>query len=195
MTSNKLPKVLSKDQVKSILKLPNIKSPTGLRNRTILQVLYRCGLRVSEVANLTPADVNIAESYIYVQQGKGKKDRYVPLDVATCKWLAKWQDQRPESDYFFSTLKGGQLDVRYVREMVYRLSKKAGVYLQNGKNKKPVNPHALRHTYATELIEEGYGIHEVQALLGHSDIKTTSVYLSVRPKSLIEKIKRRQEGE
>ena len=199
MSSKKLPKVLSREQVEELLKVPDVKrTVSGLRNRAILQVLYRAGLRVSEVCNLTPADVDLKQGVLYIQEGKGGKDRYVPIDSETIAWLKQWQEKRPAGDYFFSATRtgtaGNKLDVRYVRDMLYRISHRAGVYLQNGKNKKPVNPHAFRHTYATELLEEGFGIHEVQQLLGHSDIKTTSIYLSVRPVKLAEKIRGRGEA-
>ncbi len=178
-----------------MFKAVNLRYPTGQRNRVILQVLYRCGLRVSEVCNLTLPDVDFLNRMLYIQEGKGGKDRYVPLDDETVLWLHRWLDIRPgNGEYFFTTCaegRGNQLNVRYVRDAVYRISKTAGVYIQNGKKRKPVSPHAFRHTYATELLEEGFGIHEVQQLLGHSDIKTTSIYLAVRPQQLAAKIRGR----
>ena len=191
MNRKKLPKVLSREEVARIFSIPNPRYPTGLRNRVILQVLYRAGLRRSEITNLTPADVNLEQSFLFVQDGKGGKDRVVPIDQETVDWLKKWNERRPESEFFFCSLKGKKLMDRYVLEMVYRCSEKSGVYVQNGKSRKKVHTHILRHTYATELVEEGFGLHEVQALLGHEDIKTTSVYLHVRPIQLAEKIRAR----
>ena len=191
MSKNKLPKVLSKDEINRLMAVPNPRYKTGLRNRVILQVLYRAGLRRSEVTNLTPADVNIEQAFFYVQDSKGGKDRYVPIDGETISWLKKWQEIRPESEYYFCSMNGNKLEDTYLLHMLYRFSEKAGVYVQNGKEKKKITPHMLRHTYATELLEEGFGIHEVQQLLGHSSIQTTAVYAHVRPLRLAEKIRAR----
>lgn len=191
MTRKKLPKVLSREEIARLFSIPNPRYPTGLRNRVILQVLYRAGLRRSEITNLTPADVDLDQAFLFIQDGKGGKDRVVPIDKETVDWLKKWDERRPDSEFFFCSLKGKKLMDRYILEMVYRYSEKSGVYVQNGKSKKKVHPHIFRHTYATELVEEGFGLHEVQALLGHADIKTTSVYLHVRPVRLAEKIRAR----
>ncbi len=191
MNRKKLPKVLSREEISRLFSIPNPRYPTGLRNRVILQVLYRAGLRRSEVTNLSPADINWEQSFLFIQDGKGGKDRVVPIDRETVDWLQRWNERRPESEFFFCSMKGRQLMDRYVLEMVYRCSEKSGVYVQNGKSKKKVHPHILRHTYATELLEEGFGIHEVQQLLGHSNITTTAVYAHVRPLRLAEKIRAR----
>jgi site-specific recombinase XerD len=188
-----LPKVLERDQIKRILAVPNVKCPTGLRNRVILEVMHGSGLRVSEICNLTVPDVRLQEeSYLYLQCAKGDKDRYAPVDDHAKEWLQKWAEVRPDSPYFFCTLKGDKLDVRYIRDMVYRVSEKAGVYIQKGDQKKKVNPHCLRHTCFTEMAEEGFPIHEIKELAGHASISTTSIYLSVRPKSLAVKMKNRR---
>jgi site-specific recombinase XerD len=191
MASKKLPKILSKSEVERLLSVPNPRYPTGLRNRVMLQLFYRAGLRRQEVIDLTPADIDFENNLLYIQDSKGGKDRVVPFDEETKSWLQKWQERRPESDYFFCTLPGKRLSPRYVLEMVYRCSEKSKVYVQNGRAKKKVHPHILRHTYATELLEEGFGIHEVQQLLGHSDITTTAIYAHVRPVQLAKKIRER----
>mgnify|MGYP000928191345 CR=1 FL=1 len=191
MTRNKLPKILSRSEVEKLLSVPNPRYPTGLRNRVMLQLFYRAGLRRQEVIDLTPADIDFENNLLFIQDSKGGKDRVVPFDDETKSWLLKWQERRPESDFFFCTLTGNKLIPRYVLEMVYRASEKAKVYVQNGRTKKKVHPHILRHTYATELLEEGFGIHEVQQLLGHSSINTTAVYMHVRPVMLAEKIRNR----
>lgn len=187
----KLPKVLSREDVEKMLKVPNVKCPTGLRNRVALQVMYRAGLRVSEVVNLSIDDLDLKKGYIYVQQGKNSKDRYVPIDEETVTWLKRWLEIKPESEYLFCTLSGGKLSDRYLREVCYRISEKAGVYVNDNHKKKKVNPHVLRHTYATELLEEGFNIREVQQVLGHENLNTTMIYTAVRPESLAMKIKRR----
>ena len=142
-------------------------------------IMYRAGLRVSEVANLQLQDMNFQDRMIYIQDGKGGKDRYVPMDQDLIDSCKKWLKFRPEGDFFFSTMKGTVLDTRYVREMTYRTSEKAGVFIQDGKEKKKVNPHALRHSCLTSLLREGFNIREVQEIAGHSDISTTQIYTHV----------------
>ena len=192
----KLPKVISREAVDRLFKGINTRCPTGLRNRTALEIMYRCGLRVSEACHLSPDDIDFKQGFIYVQQGKGNKDRMVPMDLIIQNWCRKWFGTRPKgSQWFICTLKGGQVDDRYFRQVLERLSAKAGVYINDNHQKKPVHPHTLRHCYATELIEDGFNIAEVKELLGHSSIATTQKYLSVRPSQLAEKIRKRTTGD
>ena len=189
----KLPKIIDQKSVKKMLAQINTKCPTGCRNYAILIMMYRAGLRVSEVCNLRLADVNFDTGLIYVQQGKGGKDRYIPMDNDIMTSLQVWLKIRPDSEYLFCTLQGGQLDTRYVREVCYRLSSKAGVYIQDGTKKKPVSPHKLRHTMATELLKsKDFNIREIQTLLGHSSINTTMIYTHVVLDELQEKIRKRK---
>ncbi len=200
----KLPKIIDQRGVKKMLSQINVGCPTGCRNYAIIIMMYRAGLRVSEVCKLTPSDMNFETGLIYVQQSKGrgkikdgkkvqeKKDRYVPMDNDIIKACQAWLAIRPESDYFFCTLEGGQLDQRYIREVCYRLSTKAGVYIQDGDKKKKVSPHKLRHTMATELLREGFDIREVQETLGHSSVATTQVYTHVVQDELQAKILKRK---
>lgn len=188
----KLPKILSREDVKKILAVPNTKTITGLRNRVILQILYRAGLRVEEVCNLAPADVDLSGGFILVQQGKGHKDGTIPIDAETIQWLKKWMEKRIPGPYLFVSHRGKKLDQSYIRKVCYQCSEKSGVYIQDGKNRVPIHPHVLRHCYATELLEEGYTLAEVQRLLRHSNISVTSIYLSVRPVDLAAKIRGRE---
>jgi site-specific recombinase XerD len=188
----KLPKIVSQKDVIKMLDQINTKCPTGIRNYAIIITLYRAGLRVSELCNLGLPDVNFESELFYVQLGKEGKDRYIPMDDDTIKALKAWLEIRPESDYFFCTLDGGQLDPRYIREVCYRLSKKAGVFIQDGTEKKPVSPHKLRHTFATELLKEGFNLREVQEELGHSRVETTTIYTHVVMDELKEKTKKRK---
>jgi len=175
-----------------MLKQLNLSCPTGNRNYAIIMMLYRAGLRVSEVCNLSLSDVNFDTGLIYLQQAKGKKDRYFPMDDDIIKSAQAWLTIRPESDFFFCTLVGGQLDQRYIREVCYRISKKAGVFIQDGTEKKPVSPHKLRHTMASELLREGFNIREVQEALGHENVQTTMIYTHVVMDELQAKIKKRK---
>lgn len=186
MRSYKLPKILSREAASRLLSRLKTDNPIGLRNRVALQLCYRAGLRISEVCNLALADVDLREGYVYVQQGKGKKDRVVPLDPETIELCRKWLSVRPSTadDYFITTMAGGKVSDRYLREVCYRLSRITGIYITDNHRKKPVHPHILRHSFATERLEDGFTLPEVQALLGHSDISTTSVYLHVRPAAL-----------
>ena len=117
-TSQKLPKILSRTDAKKILAIPNTKTLTGLKNRVILQVLYRTGLRVQEICNLTLADVNIKDGLIYVQQSKNNRDRYVPFDTQTAQWLLTWIKKHkgvwgktyPSTHFFFPSNTGAKLN-------------------------------------------------------------------------------------
>lgn len=192
-TARKLPKYLSRDEVKAMLAVPNVKCITGLRNRVILQVLYRAGLRVQEVCNLAPADIRHRNGTgeIFVQGGKGNVDRIVPVDLDTLDWLDRWIVARQDNPYLFYSCHGKALDQSYIRRIVYRCAQKAGVYIQDGRDLVLPHPHNLRHTYATELLQEGFSIVEVKELLGHSSIQTTQVYLHVVMTDLAERIKGR----
>ena len=190
----KLPKVLKPGDAEKLFSKLNVKCPTGLRDRCCMQVMYSAGLRISEVCNLSVDDVDLVEGYLFLQQAKGNKDRTVPIDQETIDWFNRWAAIRPESDYFFSTLKGGKMDTRQLREKVYRMSKKSGVYIRNGKEKKLVNPHSFRHTCFTDMLEDGLSVRDIQEMAGHKSLQTTSIYLSVRPEKLREKIRNRKKA-
>ena len=104
-------------------------------------------------------------------------------------WLRAWHEKRPKGKTFFCTLKGGPLSTRYVQQVVKRMAHRAGL-----ERVEKVSPHTLRHTYATELLDEGFSIREVQELLGHASVATTQVYTHVRPKGLADKIRARTEA-
>lgn len=186
------PEVLSADEVEAILKQPNRQSATGLRNRCILELLYRAGLRVSEVTSLRPRDVRWTENRIEVRGSKGGKGRNVPLRAGTLELLERWKDVRPKSDTFFCTCwnrggiasgsgEGAALSPRYVQQMVARYAKRAGV-------DRRVTPHVFRHTYATEMLAKGLTIREVQSLLGHSNVSTTMIYTHVSDEAIAAKV-------
>lgn len=187
----KLPKFINEKQFIQMSSGINQKCATGARNYAMLVIMFRAGLRVSEVADLGLYDINYETGLIFVQDAKGDKERYVPMDGDIVSATKNWLRFRSKSEYFFCTMKGVQLDTRYIREMCYRVSGKAGVYLQDGKERKPVNPHALRHGYATELLKAGFSLVEIQRLMGHEDISTTTIYLHLDLDDLAEKIKNR----
>ncbi len=192
MGRKKLPVVLDTEEAEAILAKPNTGCPTGLRNRAILEVMYRAGLRVSEVINLKPGDIRWNSGILEVRSGKGGKDRNVPVDSETLGWLRAWQGQRPgRRQRFFTTLQGKPLSPRYLQQLVKRLAHKAGLERADR-----VTPHVLRQTYATALLNGDFTIREVQTLLGHSNVSTTQIYTHVEPRALSAKIQsRRVNGE
>jgi integrase/recombinase XerD len=141
-------------------------------------------LRCAEALELRVRDVDLARQEIRVNRGKGDKDRVVWFDSTTAEMLERWKLLRPRSEFFFCTLKGRQLDDRYVRAMVARYGRRAGLEIRP-------HPHMLRHTLATELLEEGATIIEVQKVLGHSDVNTTAVYLHVVDEALRRRLNER----
>lgn len=188
----KLPKVLPKSEIEKLLATINTNTPTGCRNLAIMLTMYRAGLRVSEVCDLSPHDILFSDRLITVIDGKNHKDRNVYIDDRLLAALKAWNDIRPQSDYFFSTLEGGRLNRVYLNQVCERMSEKSGVYLHDKQKQKPIANHFFRHCFATELVEEGYPLHEIQKLMGHSNLQTTSVYLSVRDTQLSKKIQARK---
>ena len=192
----KLPKIITSQELKKMIDSINDKTLSGKRNKAILLVMARSGLRVSEVCSLTANDILYDDGLIYVQQGKGSKDRYTVMDNLTAQAIEAWAQVRQPGVYLFNTLSDGeQLDPRYVREMTYRTSKNAGVYIRDGQKLRPVNPHALRHYFATRALHElELSLREVQDTLGHANLSTTQVYTHVTPSKVANKYRERSGG-
>lgn len=191
--NRRLPQVIDRDDFDRLLAQPSRSAPTGVRNAAILAAMYDAGLRVSEVCDLAPQDVIRTGSNAHslrVRRGKGGKDRS-NLGLPTGAWacLERWAAIRPSSRYFFSTLAGNRLEERYVRAMVARYSRRAGVSKPTPDGPKPINPHMLRHSYATRLIDAGVPIHDVQRALGHASLQTTQRYLHVNDAKLAERLR------
>lgn len=192
-SGNRLPKVVSRDDAKKLLSQPNTKCPTGLRNRAMLELMYRGGLRCGEVLGLTVADIKTDEQRVDVRHTKRDKSRAVFVPELAMFWIERWMEKREllgldkKTNLVFCTLHGDEVSARYVRQMVDRIAERAGV------DKQQVSPHVFRHTFATELLEEGFSIREVQEALGHSSISTTEVYLHVRPEEMRQKMLARRE--
>lgn len=182
---HRLPKRLTRDEAQALLRQPNPRYPTGARDRALMRVMYCAGLRCAEALDLRPRDVQLGRNEIRVNQGKGGKDRVVWIDQATVEILDRWKAVRPASDWFFCTLGGRRLRDVNVREMMARRGRKAGIQIR-------VHPHLLRHTYASELVEDGYTLPEVQRLLGHARLETTALYLHVADGALRRKLLGRQ---
>lgn len=190
MPGRALPKTLTSAELDALMARPNLNAPTGLRNRCILALLHRCGLRASEACGLHLRDVDWKEASIRIRPevAKGGREAVVYLDPATLALLERWKGARREyaagKPHLFTTLLGGPVDRRYVWEMVSRYGRRAGI-------EKRVWPHMLRHSYATELLSEGFTIAEVQSLMRHADLRTTALYLHVHDENLAAKIRRR----
>lgn len=188
----KLPKVLSREDAAKLINATNTNTFCGLRDKVAMLLMYRAALRVSEVCSLTVDDVDLDNGLIFVQLGKGNKDRVVPMDHELLLWCKKWVSVRPESEYFVCTKKGTPVLDRHFRKVITNYAKKVGVYIRDGKKKKTPHPHTLRHCCLTELVEDGFTVQEVQAIAGHRSIVTTAKYLWVRPEQLAKKIRERR---
>ena len=173
-----LPKSLTEEDVELLLNAPDVNTPLGLRDRTMLEVLYACGLRVSELVGLSVAQVSMDMGVVRVM-GKGSKERLVPLGEEALDWLRRYlQEARPAllagklSDVLFISRRGAGI----TRQMFWYLIKR---HAKHGGLHKPLSPHTLRHAFATHLLNHGADLRVVQLLLGHADISTTQIYTHV----------------
>lgn len=190
MAGRELPKTLTSDEVAALMERCNLAAPTGLRDRAMLELMHRAGLRVSEVCGLHLRDVDWRQGTVHIRPevGKGGKEAVQPLDRQTLDLLERWKAVRRAyaagRPHLFTTLKGGPVSRHRVWEMTARRARRAGI-------DRPVWPHMLRHTYATELLRDGFNVVEVQRLMRHSDIRTTTVYLHLHDAELSAKVRRR----
>lgn len=173
-----LPKSLTQEDVENLLLAPGLDDVLGLRDRAMLEVLYACGLRVSELVNLTLDQVNLRQGVLRVT-GKGKKERLVPLGDEAQHWLAQFLRQaRGEllsgrvADIVFPSSRGQRMTRQTFWHRIKYWAKVAGIG-------KPLSPHTLRHAFATHLLNHGADIRSVQLLLGHSDLSTTQIYTHI----------------
>jgi len=173
MVIKKLPTILEPEEAQKLLKQPNKRYPTGLRNKAIMSLMLHCGLRLAEVINLRPGSINLTKGKLRVVSGKGNKDRDLAIPDYLIDLLDSWRKKRPVGDYFFSTLEGKKLSDRYIQQMVGRYALKSGI-----KNKK-ISPHTLRHSYATQFYKQTKDIETLRRILGHTDIGTTTIYITL----------------
>lgn len=174
----RVPKVLSEAQVVALLEAPDVALPLGLRDRTMLELMYASGLRVSELVTLKSVHLGLDEGVLRVT-GKGSKERLVPFGEEAHGWLRRYlAEARAEilkgqaSDALFVTGRGGPM----TRQMFWQLVKK---YAVQAHVLAPLSPHTLRHAFATHLLNHGADLRAVQMLLGHADISTTTIYTHV----------------
>ena len=173
-----LPKTLTEKDVESLLLAPDTDTPLGLRDRCMLEVLYACGLRVSELVNLTIDRVNLRQGIVRVE-GKGSKERLAPMGEEALGWLLDYlRDARPvllneiESPVLFPGRHGNPMTRQTFWHRIKLHALTAGIQAD-------VSPHVLRHAFATHLINHGADLRVVQLLLGHSDLSTTQIYTHV----------------
>ncbi|APU70329.1 site-specific tyrosine recombinase XerD [Christiangramia flava] len=175
----KLPDTLSLSEIDKIIEAIDLSAPEGERNRAIIETLYGCGLRVSELINLKLSDLFFKEGFIKVT-GKGEKDRFVPISNYTQKFINIYKDQirnhleiKPEAtDTLFLNRRGNQLTRAMIFTLVRKFTELAGIH-------KKVSPHTFRHSFATHLLENGADLRAIQQMLGHESITTTEVYVHV----------------
>ena len=175
----KLPDTLSENEINDLIAAIDLSHPQGERNRAILETLYGCGLRVSELINLKLSDLYFDEDFIQVT-GKGNKQRLVPIADINKKYILIYMEQirahqtiAPEAtDILFLNRRGKQLTRAMVFTIVKQLAEKIGL-------KKTISPHTFRHSFATHLLENGADLRAIQQMLGHESITTTEVYMHV----------------
>lgn len=180
----KLPRVLSEDEVVRLLNQPDIKTAEGFRDRTMLEVLYATGMRVSELINLTLERVDLNMKYI-IAFGKGSKERIVPLGSVAAEFLQQYLEKvRPKlthadrnTNIVFLAFGGHELTRQRFWQIIRAYGRKANI-------NKALTPHILRHSFATHLLDNGADLRSVQELLGHSDISTTQIYTHLTNKRL-----------
>lgn len=172
-----LPKFLTVAEAEALLQAPDATKPRGVRDRAMLEVLYGSGLRVSELAALKLAEINLEDGFL-VCRGKGGKERIVPLGRSSCRAVRRYLDEvRPLTDAggreeIFLSRRGRPFTRQGVWKMLSRHAAAAGVAAK-------ISPHVLRHTFATHLLERGADLRSVQLMLGHSQITTTQIYTHV----------------
>jgi integrase/recombinase XerD len=171
---NYLPKFLTEDEINRLFAAPNVATEEGIRDRAELEVMYACGLRVSELVNLKDPDVDLMAGLI-VCYGKGSKERRVPLGKSAIHWLQQYAAVKAgygkSTSPFVFLYRGRQFTRQIAWAMIKRHAETAGI--------KNVSPHTLRHSFATHLLQHGADSRSVQALLGHSDISTTQIYTHI----------------
>ena len=174
----RFPGTLSEAQVESLLTAPHVENPLGLRDRTMIELMYASGLRVSELVALKLVEVGMNEGVLRIL-GKGDKTRLVPFGEEARIWIERYmQESRPLilsgkiSDYLFVTARGTSMTRQMFWILIRKYALKSGIH-------EPLSPHTLRHAFATHLLNHGADLRVVQLLLGHADISTTQIYTHV----------------
>ena len=185
-TGRKLPDTLSVDEIDTIISAIDLSSNEGERNRAMLETLYGCGLRVSELVSLKISDLFFEEGFVKIT-GKGNKQRFVPVGSLTQKCIHIYKDsqrihlnvKKGQEDTLFLNRRGGQLSRAMVFTIIKDLANKTALH-------KNISPHTLRHSFATHLLENGADLRSIQLMLGHESITTTEIYVHLDRKFLTE---------
>lgn len=185
-TGRKLPDTLSVEEIDTLIEAIDLSSNEGERNRAMLETLYGCGLRVSELITLKISDLFFEEGFIKIT-GKGNKQRFVPISEVTQKYIHIYREsirihvnvQKGYEDTLFLNRRGRQL----TRAMIFTIIKNLAVKINL---KKTISPHTLRHSFATHLLENGADLRSIQLMLGHESITTTEIYVHLDRKFLTE---------
>ena len=175
----KLPVFLNIQEVEKLLEAPNSSSLFGQRDRAMLELLYSCGLRVSELINLSYHNINLKEEFIRIH-GKGNKERVLPMGEMAIDYLMKYEtNARPvllkngQSDSYFLSNRGSAMSRQNFFYIIKAYANQVGI-------DKPLSPHSLRHAFATHLVQKGADLRSVQLMLGHSDISSTQLYTHIQ---------------
>ena len=185
------PEVLTSDEVRSLIQACSNRAPTGIRNRALITVLYRGGLRLGEALALKAKDIDLDRGTVTILHGKGDRRRTVGLDPGAVAIVQRWLERRrdrglPANGPVFCTLDGRPIKGSYVRTLLPRLAAKAGI-------EKRVHAHGLRHSHAFELAMEAVPMPIIQRQLGHTSLATTDRYLAhLAPKDVVEAMQRRE---
>lgn len=187
-TGEHLPEVLTTDEIDAMEAAIDVSKWEGHRNRAIIEVLFSCGLRVTELVNLRISNVFFAEEYLCVE-GKGRKERLVPLSSRAISLMRLWLAVRTEmtnikpghEDYMFLNRRGARLTRTMILIMVKRAAAEAGI-------EKTISPHTLRHSFATALLEGGADLRAIQVMMGHESIGTTEIYTHVDTRTLRQEV-------
>ena len=170
-----LPRFLNQSEIETLLASPDVSTETGLRDRAIMEMMYACGLRVTEVADLSLSSIDI-EAGILTCTGKGSKTRRIPVGSSAIEWLksylsARRKKENIEIDSLFVTPAGKPLNRQIIYSFIKEYAAKCGL--------EDVSPHTLRHSFATHLVQNSADIRSVQLMLGHADISTTQIYTHI----------------
>ena len=185
-TGRKLPDTLATEEIDALISAIDLSTPEGERNKAMLETLYSCGLRVSELVSLKISDLFFEEGFIKIT-GKGNKQRFVPVGKTTIKYITQYVNQirvhypvqKGHEDTLFLNRRGRQL----TRAMVFTIIKDLAVKINLNKT---ISPHTFRHSFATHLLENGADLRSIQLMLGHESITTTEVYMHLDRKFLSE---------
>ena len=185
------PEIYKRSEIEALMAACSTTTSTGIRSSAMIATLYRTGLRIFELLALMPADIDTARGTVHVKRGKGGRSRIVGIDLDALRIMLPWTERRSALGYngrhrLFCTLQGKPMSTAYVRQLLPRLGKKAGLDQR-------VHAHGFRHTLASELVEDGVPLTTIQQILGHKKASTTSEYLMhVNPKAAIEAMRSRR---